>query len=136
MHVCTVRFGSFEIFKTRDQETGRAGPSVGRGDIFHQLLDFVTQSYYPQVCVVITGYFICTCIQYQTTVKSGGLLHTILAQNLVYLQGTRGRSKRVPPGLHSEVFIYNFIVRCVGGSKAPPVLHSSYRTDFERDCAV
>ena len=29
-----------------------------------------------------------------------------------------------------------FIVRCVGGSKAPPVLHSSYRTDFERDCAV
>lgn len=43
-----IRFGSFEIFKTRDQETGRAGPSVGRGDIFHQLLDFVTQSYYPQ----------------------------------------------------------------------------------------
>ena len=29
-----------------------------------------------------------------------------------------------------------FIVRCVGGSKGPPVLHSSYRTDFERDCAV
>ena len=28
------------------------------------------------------------------------------------------------------------IVRCVGGSKAPPVLHSSYRTDFERDRAV
>ena len=28
------------------------------------------------------------------------------------------------------------IVRCVGGSKAPPVLHSSYRTVFERDCAV
>ena len=52
-----------EIFKTRDQETGRAGPSVGRGDIFHQLLDFVTQSYYPQVCVVITGYFICTTVK-------------------------------------------------------------------------
>ena len=30
----------------------------------------------------------------------------------------------------------DIIVRCVGGSKAPPVLHSSYRTDFERDCAV
>ena len=34
------------------------------------------------------------------------------------------------------VAILGFIVRCVGGSKAPPVLHSSYRTDFERDCAV
>ena len=32
--------------------------------------------------------------------------------------------------------IHVFIVRCVGGSKAPPVLHSSYRTVFERDCAV
>ena len=32
--------------------------------------------------------------------------------------------------------VATFIVRCVGGSKAPPVLHSSYRTDFERDCAV
>ena len=45
-----VRFGSFEIFKTRDMETGRVGPSVGREDILHQLLDFVTQSYYPHVC--------------------------------------------------------------------------------------
>ena len=34
------------------------------------------------------------------------------------------------------IHICVFIVRCVGGSKAPPVLHSSYRTDFERDCAV
>ena len=32
--------------------------------------------------------------------------------------------------------LHVFIVRCVGRSKAPPVLHSSYRTDFERDCAV
>ena len=32
--------------------------------------------------------------------------------------------------------IHVFIVRCVGGSKALPVLHSSYRTVFERDCAV
>ena len=46
-----LRFGSFEIFKTRDRETGRVGPSVGRPDILHQLLDFVTQSYYPQVHV-------------------------------------------------------------------------------------
>ena len=29
-----------------------------------------------------------------------------------------------------------FIVHCVGGSKAPPVLYSSYRTVFERNCAV
>ena len=45
--------------------------------------------------------------------------------------------------LHTSMCIYVhinattlLIVRCVGGSKAPPVLHSSYRTDFERDCAV
>ena len=99
MYCC--RFGSFEIFKTRDQETGRAGPSVGRGDIFHQLLDFVTQSYYPQVCVVIAGLYTVP----NHSEKAVGLLHTILAQNLVYLQGTRGQCKRVPPGLHSEVFI-------------------------------
>ena len=35
-----------------------------------------------------------------------------------------------------HIIICIFIVRCVGGSKALPVLHSSYRTDFERDCAV
>ena len=29
--------------------TGRTGPSVGRIDIFHQLLDYVIKSYFPQV---------------------------------------------------------------------------------------
>ena len=51
------RFGSFEIFKTRDRMTGRVGPSVGRADILDQLLDFTTQNYYPQVQL-------CVCIQY------------------------------------------------------------------------
>ena len=29
--------------------TGRVGPSVGRVDILHQLIDFTTQSYFPEV---------------------------------------------------------------------------------------
>ena len=51
-HYCCAymsRFGSFEIFKTRDRVTGRAGPSVGRIDILHQLLDYVTSTFYPEV---------------------------------------------------------------------------------------
>ena len=40
------RFGSFEIFKTRDRITGRVGPSVGRMDILHKLLDYVTSTMY------------------------------------------------------------------------------------------
>ena len=101
---CKCVLLGLEIFKIRDQETGRAGPSVGRGDIFHQLLDFVTQSYYPQVCVVIAGYFICTCTYVWYTVPNHSEKRwPTLAQNLVYLQGTRERRKRVPPGLHSEV---------------------------------
>ena len=47
------RFGSFEIFKTRDGVTGRVGPSVGRMDILHQLLDYVTSSFYPEVRYVM-----------------------------------------------------------------------------------
>lgn len=43
-----IRFGSFEIVKTRDSVTGRTGPSVGRQDILYQLLDFVIQSYYSE----------------------------------------------------------------------------------------
>ena len=45
----SCRFGSFEIFKTRDRVTGRVGPSVGRVDILHQMLDYVTVSFYPEV---------------------------------------------------------------------------------------
>ena len=51
------RFGSFEIFKTRDRVTGRVGPSVGRMDILHQLLDYVTSTFYPEVrCNGYTGH--------------------------------------------------------------------------------
>ena len=51
LYLC--RFGSFEIFKTRDGVTGRVGPSVGRMDILHQLLDYVTSTFYPEVrCVM------------------------------------------------------------------------------------
>ena len=46
---CFRRFGSFEIFKTRDRVTGRVGPSVGWVDILHQLLDYVTKTFYPEV---------------------------------------------------------------------------------------
>ena len=48
------RFGSFEIFKTQDPITGRSGPSVGRTDILHQLLDYTTSTFYPEVlCIKI-----------------------------------------------------------------------------------
>ena len=47
------RFGSFEIFKTRDRMTGRVGPSVGRNDVLGQLLDYTTANFFPQV--------VCTC---------------------------------------------------------------------------
>ncbi|XP_065891251.1 protein adenylyltransferase SelO, mitochondrial-like [Dysidea avara] len=44
-----LRFGSFEIFKARDSMTGRIGPSVGRTDILHQLLDYTTSTFYPEI---------------------------------------------------------------------------------------
>ena len=60
------RFGSFEIFKPRDRVTGRVGPSVGRGDILEQLLDYVIKTFYPEVrstCTLYTVYiYICTCM--------------------------------------------------------------------------
>lgn len=51
------RFGSFEIFKVRDIVTGRVGPSVGRMDILHQLLDHTTRSFFPEVC---RQFFVCS----------------------------------------------------------------------------
>ena len=50
------RFGSFEIFKARDPMTGRSGPSVGRTDILHQLLDYSTSTFYPEVFTYICTY--------------------------------------------------------------------------------
>ncbi|GIY87104.1 protein adenylyltransferase SelO, mitochondrial [Caerostris darwini] len=44
-----IRFGSFEIFKTLDQITGRVGPSVGRHEILYSLLDYVIETFYPEI---------------------------------------------------------------------------------------
>uniref|UniRef100_A0A8C1JHG3 Selenoprotein O n=1 Tax=Cyprinus carpio TaxID=7962 RepID=A0A8C1JHG3_CYPCA len=44
-----IRFGSFEIFHPVDDFTGRHGPSVGRTDIRAQLLDYVIDTFYPEI---------------------------------------------------------------------------------------
>ncbi|VFV33944.1 Hypothetical predicted protein [Lynx pardinus] len=44
-----LRFGSFEIFKSADEHTGREGPSVGRNDIRVQMLDYVIGTFYPEI---------------------------------------------------------------------------------------
>ncbi|ESO86801.1 hypothetical protein LOTGIDRAFT_128503 [Lottia gigantea] len=44
-----LRFGSFEIFKPVDSQTGRGGPSIGRKDILIQMLDYTVQTFYPQI---------------------------------------------------------------------------------------
>ncbi|KAM5250604.1 protein adenylyltransferase SelO, mitochondrial [Hipposideros larvatus] len=44
-----LRFGSFEIFKSTDERTGHAGPSVGRNDIRIQMLDYVIGTFYPEI---------------------------------------------------------------------------------------
>ncbi|KAG8182258.1 hypothetical protein JTE90_024191 [Oedothorax gibbosus] len=44
-----IRFGSFEIFKTLDHMTGRVGPSVGRVDILHTMLDYVIETFFPNI---------------------------------------------------------------------------------------
>lgn len=44
-----LRFGSFEIFKPTDEQTGRSGPSVGRDDILKKMLDYVLSMFYPEV---------------------------------------------------------------------------------------
>lgn len=43
------RFGSFEIFKSADEFTGRKGPSVNRNDIRVQMLDYVISTFYPDI---------------------------------------------------------------------------------------
>ena len=50
-YIKCLRFGSFEIFKTRDPLTGRSGPSVGRKDILVTLLDYVISAHYPEVSI-------------------------------------------------------------------------------------
>ncbi|KAK9975636.1 hypothetical protein ABG768_020877 [Culter alburnus] len=44
-----IRFGSFEIFHPVDDFTGRQGPSAGRPDIRAQLLDYVIETFYPEI---------------------------------------------------------------------------------------
>lgn len=44
-----LRFGSFEIFKPADEQTGRQGPSYGHEEIRGQMLDYVIQTFYPEI---------------------------------------------------------------------------------------
>ncbi|KAG2469110.1 SELO protein, partial [Polypterus senegalus] len=44
-----IRFGSFEIFKAEDEMTGRQGPSAGLDDLRTQLLDYVIDTFYPEL---------------------------------------------------------------------------------------
>ncbi|XP_033732941.1 protein adenylyltransferase SelO, mitochondrial-like isoform X2 [Pecten maximus] len=44
-----LRFGSFEIFKPMDPETGRKGPSVDRTDILIQMLDYTIKTFYTEI---------------------------------------------------------------------------------------
>jgi uncharacterized protein YdiU (UPF0061 family) len=46
---CSIRFGSFEIFKPIDSVTQRSGPSVGMHHILSQLADYVIQTFYPHI---------------------------------------------------------------------------------------
>lgn len=43
-----LRFGSFEIFRGRDEHTGREGPSHGlEGEMLPRMIDFVCRTYFP-----------------------------------------------------------------------------------------
>eukprot|EP01088_Endostelium_zonatum_P005815 TRINITY_DN1774_c0_g1_i1.p1 TRINITY_DN1774_c0_g1~~TRINITY_DN1774_c0_g1_i1.p1 ORF type:complete len:734 (-),score=182.06 TRINITY_DN1774_c0_g1_i1:145-2082(-) len=44
-----LRFGSFEIVREEDEHTGRAGPSAGNTELLTKLLEYVIQSYYPEI---------------------------------------------------------------------------------------
>ncbi|XP_067140462.1 protein adenylyltransferase SelO-1, mitochondrial-like [Centruroides vittatus] len=44
-----LRFGSFEIFKTIDEFTGRVGPSVGRTDILVKMLEYTIKTFFPEI---------------------------------------------------------------------------------------
>lgn len=47
LFVC--RFGSFEIFKQADEFTGRQGPSYGCDEIRGQMMDYVIETFYPEI---------------------------------------------------------------------------------------
>ena len=42
-----LRFGSFEIFKARDERTGRTGPSVGNDALRRQMLEYAVSRFFP-----------------------------------------------------------------------------------------
>ncbi|CAL8292532.1 unnamed protein product [Boreogadus saida] len=44
-----LRFGSFEIFKQADENSGRQGPSYGHNEIRGQMLDYVIETFYPEI---------------------------------------------------------------------------------------
>ncbi|XP_061826085.1 selenoprotein O1 isoform X2 [Nerophis lumbriciformis] len=44
-----LRFGSFEIFKQADEFTGRQGPSYGHDELRRQMLDYVIETFYPDI---------------------------------------------------------------------------------------
>lgn len=44
-----IRFGSFEIFKDTDPQTGRKGPSTGRVDILEKMLEYVITMFFPEI---------------------------------------------------------------------------------------
>lgn len=44
-----LRFGSFEIFKPRDPETQREGPSVKNVKLLFKLLDYTVETFYPDI---------------------------------------------------------------------------------------
>lgn len=43
------RFGSFEVCKPKDPETGRVGPCVGKLGVLKQLIDYTISSFYPDI---------------------------------------------------------------------------------------
>ncbi|XP_019749594.1 selenoprotein O1 [Hippocampus comes] len=44
-----LRFGSFEIFKQADEFSGRQGPSYGYDELRGQMLDYVIETFYPEI---------------------------------------------------------------------------------------
>uniref|UniRef100_A0AAY5K0P7 Selenoprotein O n=1 Tax=Esox lucius TaxID=8010 RepID=A0AAY5K0P7_ESOLU len=44
-----IRFGSFEIFKAPDESTGRQGPSYRHDEIRGQMMDYVIETFYPEI---------------------------------------------------------------------------------------
>jgi len=50
-----LRFGSFEIFKPEDPQTGRSGPSVGQHDILDTMLEYAVNTFFPDVVQLFAG---------------------------------------------------------------------------------